>query len=88
MAEVFKSKYTAEQIEEIFDHVNEKNEQIILNKEAIEKLQENSPVNYTDEEVTNAIAEVLNPSTATEVVTEPEESEPEESEPEESEPEE
>lgn len=35
MAEVFKSKYTAEQIEEIFDHVNDKNPIIAQNTEDI-----------------------------------------------------
>lgn len=40
MAEIFKSKYTAEQIEEIFDHVNDKNPQIDKNTEDINKLKE------------------------------------------------
>ena len=40
MAEIFQSKYTAEEIEQIFDHVNDKNPQIEANTQDIARLKE------------------------------------------------
>lgn len=58
MPEVFQSKYTAEEIEQIYDHVNDKNHQIDVNTEEIEKVKAALEASYTKEEVTNAIKEI------------------------------
>ena len=63
--EAFQLKYTAEEMQQLFDHVKDKHNKIDLNAEEIEKIKEQiqsigSIPSYDEEELQAAILDIIN----------------------------
>ena len=74
--EAFQFKYTAEEMQQLLDNINDKHTKIDLNAEEIEKIKERlesaggSSPSYTEEELQAAILDIINAINSEEKTTE------------------